>query len=355
MKKVIFTLVAVLIFLPFLGLAQNQEESNQPNQQEDKIYYFGDITPGNMEEEPTPQETQDDQEDIEENADTGEEDQVETTKPETEIDDIEEPEEEVIVDEEEPNEEIVDIEPEEEEKITAGPKEITADFMLIYDFTPTDKDQGGSYKVKYTIQMGGKADMSTAIVRGKAKITAEVTGFLAQGQDAECALKISIPEAPYQIRFKQTEADEADIDIYLNKDKEIAETWQSTCTFKGGGAGTPFMTEGPTEKILSEALKKTSPPIKSIVAPIEANESTSTSIEISRYDVDDILGKATIKGTGIITIKPVTKAKTKSPSSFNKPSTLRRTSAKRVLPIPRSRINRSILQPKKATEQKASR
>lgn len=186
------------------------------------------------------------------------------------------------------------------EKTTAGPKTIIIDAVVYVDYQFFGSSD--AFKVKYHINMGGAANISTAIIKGDAEIATEVTGYLAKWPQGQCILDITIAKVPYEISYRQSGSDEADMNIQFKK--EINEKWESTCTFIGG-VTKPFKTEGQPEKWIEGALQKTSPPLSSIAAPLEADEATSITFNISEYTVlEEGLGSATVKGTGIVTIQP---------------------------------------------------
>lgn len=191
-----------------------------------------------------------------------------------------------------------------EEKELTGPKRINIDTVVYVDYQFFDSPN--AFKVKYHISMRGTANLSTSIIKGSAEIATEVTGYLAKWPGGQCILDVSIAKTPYEINYKQ-DGNEANINIQFKKD--IPETWASTCTFIGG-VTKPFKTQGPPEKWISDALEKTSPPISSIVAPLEAGEPSSTTFEISEYTVvENNVGSAKVKGTGVINIQPASAGK----------------------------------------------
>lgn len=192
-----------------------------------------------------------------------------------------------------------------------GPKKITIDMVVYVDYQFFDSTD--AFKVNYHINMGGTANLSTALIKGSAEVATEVTGYLAKWPQGQCMLDVSIAKVPYEISYHQSGESEADINVQFKKD--IAEKWESTCTFIGG-VTRPFKSQGAPEKWIGDALGKTSPPISSIVAPVETGESTSTTFEISEYTVvEENLGSAKVKGTGIVTIQPATTGE-KGPASY---------------------------------------
>lgn len=234
------------------------------------------------------------------------EEEVNTTEEEEEED--QEVVEEDVIDDEEPAElielpeEIVEIEPIQEDEDTNGPKKVTIDTIVYVDYQFYDSSD--AFKIKYHINMGGRANLSTAIIRGRAEVATEVTGYLAKSALGQCILDVNIAKVPYEISYRQ-DRDEADINVKFRK--EIFETWESTCTFIGG-ITKPFKTQGPPERWIEPALEKAIPPITSIIAPLKPGESTTTKFDIPEYTViEEGLGNAVIKGTGVVTIQPIAK------------------------------------------------
>lgn len=188
------------------------------------------------------------------------------------------------------------------EDSVVGPKKITIDTVvyLSYQFFGSSD----AFKVKYHINMGGRANLAATVIKGSAEVATEVTGYLAKWPQGQCMLDVSIAKVPYEINYEQG-ADEADINVKFKGD--FNEKWQSTCTFIGG-VTKPFKTEGPVEKWIGEALEKAAPPLTSIVAPLEAGEASTITFTIPEYTVlEEGLGSAEIKGTGIVTVEPIVK------------------------------------------------
>lgn len=235
------------------------------------------------------------------------------------------PEDEELIEEELPEEkpplveDVVEeeIEPEplppEERPAQATPKKVTIDAVLFSDFTPS-VDSLSPYKVKYHINMSGRANIGAAVIRGNAEIATDVTGFLAKWPGGQCLLTVSIAKVPYEIRYSQTDPDEANISIDFKK--EITENWESNCTFLDGGK--PLKTMGDTEKFFNRSLRAASPPINSIIAPIEPGETTTTRVVFSEEEIlEEYLGTYKISGTGVVTIEPITSS---SPGAAGRPA-----------------------------------
>lgn len=208
------------------------------------------------------------------------------------------------------------------------PKKITLDAVVYVDYQFFESPD--AFKIKYHINMGGNANLATALITGNAEIATEVTGFLAKWGSGQCILDVSVSKTPYEIAYNSA-ADEADISVKFKN--PITEKWESTCSFMGAPAK-PFKTEGTSEKWISDALEKTTPPLSAIAAPLEAGGSSSLNFTIPEYTViEEGLGSAQVKGTGIITIQPVKKTIPK-PTSKNfsppKPHSRQRVLVKRT-------------------------
>lgn len=178
------------------------------------------------------------------------------------------------------------------------PKQLKIDMVVSVDYQFFGS--ANAFKIKYHINMGGDLNLVASLIKGDAEVATEVTGYLAKWPQGQCVLKVSIAKVPYEITYKDT-GTEADISISFKRD--IMENWTSTCTFSGGAK--PFITEGPPEKWIGTALEKASPPISSLVTPLEKNEPSSTTFNISEYTVtDENVGSAKVSGKGIVTIQP---------------------------------------------------
>lgn len=214
--------------------------------------------------------------------------------------------EDVLPEEQLPDEEIPDeaspITSVDKDAETEGPMKITIDAIIYVDyqfFTTPD-----AFKIKYHINMGGTANLATSFIGGDAEIATEVTGYLAKWTTGQCILDVKIAKIPYEINYNKI-GGKADINITFKKD--IDEIWESKCTFLGG-TGKPLISQGPPERWIGTALERTSPPLTSLVAPVDYNTTTSTTFEIAEYDiVEENLGSAKVKGAGLITIEPAKK------------------------------------------------
>lgn len=284
-----------MLFAPAISYAQQ----DAGNKSEERIYFFGRPPPVEEEkkkpaETPAPEATQTTPEakkpGVSGEAAKEEEEAASTTEDSEMEEEAEEEEEEVV--EEEGKEK-------KEKPKPVGPVDIKCDGVVVFDYSFLNSTD--SYKIKYHFSLGGKANPPIGIIRGTAEISTEVTGFLAKWPGGECKPEVAIGKIPYELSLKWAE-DEADIKIDFKKD--IAELLKSTCNFKSPGSK-PFITEGPPEKWLSDALGHASPPISSIAGAVEAGSSSSIQADIPQYTViEENLGKANISGKIIITLQP---------------------------------------------------
>ncbi len=163
------------------------------------------------------------------------------------------------------------------------------------------RDSPDSYVVKYRWEVKGAANANTAVIRGDADINAQVEGYIAKWPTGECKLEVTIPKVPFEITFQRSGEDKGN--VALNFKKAITEDWQSRCTFTDA-PGAKFDTRGDPEKILSRAIDKARPPLRSIIANLTRDE-TTTSFVINKETIDDApLGSIEIEGTGVVTITP---------------------------------------------------
>lgn len=217
------------------------------------------------------------------------------------------------VDEEDAYDEEVDEQPprpvaggpidEEEERDVEGPKKITIDTVIYVDYQFFGSPD--AFKIKYHINMGGQANLTTSVIKGNSEIATEVTGFLAKWATGQCLLDVKVEKIPYEITYNKSADNEADINVEFKKD--IDEIWESKCTFLGS-SGKPLVSQGPPERWISSAIEKAIPPLSSIVAPVDAAGTTSTTFDIIEYEVvEESLGSAKVKGTGLVTIEPFKK------------------------------------------------
>ncbi len=162
-------------------------------------------------------------------------------------------------------------------------------------------DSPESFIIKYRLGVEGKANANTTVMRGDAEISAAVEGFLAKWPTGECKLEVTVPKVPYELTFQRTGEDKGNVALTFKK--IITEDWQSRCSF-ADAPGAKFDTRGDPEKILTRALDKARPPLRSIVTNLGREES-STSFVISKEVIDDApLGTIEIEGTGVVTITP---------------------------------------------------
>ncbi|MFA4974517.1 MAG: hypothetical protein WC683_18070 [bacterium] len=162
-------------------------------------------------------------------------------------------------------------------------------------------ESSDSFVIKYTFELEGEANADTAVIRGDANISADVEGTLARWPTGQCSLNVSIPKVPFEITFRKSEEEKGSVSLQFRK--PIMEDWKSSCTFTDA-PGARFETSGPPEKWLAIAIEKARPPIRSIVADI-TDEETTTSFVISKQVIDDApLGSVEVEGTGVLTITP---------------------------------------------------
>jgi hypothetical protein len=162
-------------------------------------------------------------------------------------------------------------------------------------------DSPDSFLVKYRWEIKGQANSETAVIRGDADVSADVEGFLAKWPTGECSLDITIPKIPFELTFRKSGEDKGSIALKFRRN--ILENWQSKCTFTDA-PGARFETTGEPEKWLARAIEKARPPLRSIVADV-TDEETTTSFVINKEVFDDApIGSVEIEGTGVITITP---------------------------------------------------
>ena len=162
-------------------------------------------------------------------------------------------------------------------------------------------DSPENFIIKYRLGVEGKANANTMVMRGDADINATVEGFLAKWPTGECKLEVTVPKVPFELTFQRTGEDKGNVALTFKK--IIMEDWQSRCSF-ADAPGAKFDTRGDPEKVLTRALDKARPPLRSIVTNLGREES-STSFVISKEVIDDApLGTIEIEGTGVVTITP---------------------------------------------------
>lgn len=162
-------------------------------------------------------------------------------------------------------------------------------------------DSEDSFVINYRWEVNGEANAATAVIRGTADIDAEVEGFLSKWPTGECRLEVSIPKVPFEITFRRTDEERSSIRLVFRK--AINEAWQSKCSFTDA-PGARFDTTGEPEQWLTRALKKARPPLKSIIADL-ADEETTTPFVINKQIVSDPpLGTGEVEGTGVVIVSP---------------------------------------------------
>jgi len=159
-----------------------------------------------------------------------------------------------------------------------------------------------SFILKYHLHLEGKVAATIAVVKGTASIATEVTGFLAKWPTGSCKLVVNIPDTPFEMIFRKSSEDKANIDLKFTN--PITETWESQCSFEDA-PGAKFNTKGDPEKWLAKALEKARPPLNRLTMPVTVDESTTMKFEIGKQNIKDPpLGSAEVEGTGVITINP---------------------------------------------------
>lgn len=162
-------------------------------------------------------------------------------------------------------------------------------------------DSPDSYIIKYRWEVKGQANANTAVMRGDAEINATVEGFLAKWPTGECKLEVTVPKVPFELTFQRTGDEKGNVALTFKK--IITEDWQSRCSF-ADSPGSKFDTRGDPEKLLTRALDKARPPLRSIITNL-GREETTTSFVISKEVIDDApLGTIEIEGTGVVTVTP---------------------------------------------------
>jgi hypothetical protein len=206
-----------------------------------------------------------------------------------------EPFEAEVPDEERPRIDRENMEPgEEENRWTIN---IMATIKMNYLFNNSED----SFIVNYRWQVNGEANAATAVIRGTADIDAEVEGFLSKWPTGECRLEVSIPKVPFEITFRRTNEERSDIRLVFRG--AISEAWQSKCTF-ADAPGARFDTIGEPEQWLTRALKKARPPLRSIIADLADEETTTTSVIGKQIISDPPLGSGEFEGIVTITVGP---------------------------------------------------
>lgn len=201
---------------------------------------------------------------------------------------VEEPDEEPPINRE-------DMEPGEEEN--RWTIKIMATIKMNYLFNNSED----SFIVNYRWEVNGEANAATAVIRGTADIDAEVEGFLSKWPTGECRLEVSIPKVPFEITFRRTEEERSNIRLVFRQ--AINEAWQSKCSFTDA-PGARFDTIGEPEQWMTRALKKARPPLRSIIADLGDEETTTTSVIGKQIISDPPLGSGEFEGIVTITVGP---------------------------------------------------
>lgn len=182
--------------------------------------------------------------------------------------------------------------------ITSVKISIDAVVVVSYKFA----NSSDTYSVKYHINMGGETNPAAGIINGNAKIATDISGYLAKSRAFECLLKVSIADIPYEIIYKVTGDNEAEVNVSFRG--QILEDWESLCTFLDN-SGAKFNTRGNPERWIGVALEKARPPLNKMMTPYDPTKTTTLKFTIPKYTIqDEGLGTADIDGTGVLTIQP---------------------------------------------------
>lgn len=184
-----------------------------------------------------------------------------------------------------------------------GEEEADLIFKVIIDMTINASyvfnNSPESFDVKYHVQVeSNRITTNTSVWRGKAKIEANVKGFLAKWDTGECKLAVNIKETPFTATVRRME--EEKLDISFRFPTQIQEAWTSNCTFT---EGKPFITSGEPEKWFQRALAKASPPLAKLIANVSDGEKQTTEFVISEHTFNDPpLGNVQVSGNGKIIV-----------------------------------------------------
>ncbi|MBI2345774.1 MAG: hypothetical protein HYV03_02585 [Deltaproteobacteria bacterium] len=181
-------------------------------------------------------------------------------------------------------------------------RRLTIDAVVVVDYVFFHSPD--RFKVKYHLNLGGDVSQEISVLKGSAKISTDVSGYLAKWSEGECVLRVSIAEVPYEITFKKSSENEADVEVKFTQ--PILEDWESLCTFLDD-PNAKLNTKGNPEKWIAIALEKASPSLNRLVTPLSTDEPTSLKFTIPKHTVkDENIGSAEVDGTGVVTIQPGT-------------------------------------------------
>ncbi|MBU4484295.1 hypothetical protein KKA47_02610 [bacterium] len=188
---------------------------------------------------------------------------------------------------------------------------LTGDIMATLNYKFSDSED--VFNIKYHLSLVGKVDKDLSIIKKNAKITTEITGFLAKWPSGQCMLGVSIKDIPYEIIFNRVDDFEGRINISFKGN--ILEDWKSTCTF-ANDPNIKFETTGLPEKWFERIIQDIDPPISNITINISQDNSSTTKLNISNSVIKDPpLGEATVTAIGTIALEPIT---SKKPQRSNK-------------------------------------
>lgn len=185
-------------------------------------------------------------------------------------------------------------------------RRLTIDAVVVVDYLFFHSSE--RFKVKYHLNLGGEIPQDVSVLKGSAKISTDVSGYLAKWATGQCLLKISIAEVPYEITFKKNGDNQADVAVKFPQ--PIMEDWESLCTFIDD-ANAKFHTRGNPEKWIADALEKATPSLNKLAAPLSGETITTLKFAIAKHTVkDENIGSAEIDGAGAVTIQPTNPDKT---------------------------------------------
>lgn len=183
---------------------------------------------------------------------------------------------------------------------------VAADITVHYTFNDATRD---SFKITYHVSLGGPMTDGTAMIRGNAKITTDISGYLAKWGEGQCLLQVSIPNIPYEMTVIRQ--GEGKVKLGLLFKQKILEDWQSLCTFLDA-PDSRFYTRGEPEKWIGDALQKAEPDLNKLEMLISEKEKTESKFKISKYsEKDGSIGTADVEGNGTVTIQPPTQPEEK--------------------------------------------
>lgn len=183
---------------------------------------------------------------------------------------------------------------------------LAADIIVNYTFNDASRE---NFKITYHISLGGPMTTTTAMIRGSAKITTDISGFLAKWGSGQCLLQVSIPNIPYEMTVVRQGEDKVKLGLLFKQ--KILEDWQSLCTFLDA-PDSRFYTKGEPEKWIGEALQKSEPDLNKLEMSISEKTKTVSKFKISKYsEKDGSIGTAEIEGSGTVTLQPPTQPEEK--------------------------------------------